>query len=164
MRSIVNKFRAFQVGICTFRWDQETSRYKYRPFSFLIWPKSKVRDESMVFQSGAVTFLLQNSFDFNKLFENGINYGRYTDQEFIKSRCHMKVMKSLETTRFHVTLSNRHVKVLEQMMKQIEDFVYDPNAKETLTFHIQSYALKKALGKEVTILYMNTGLFTEFTR
>lgn len=76
----------------------------------------------------------------------------------------MKVMKSLETTRLHVTLSNRHVKVLEQMVKQIEEFVYDPNAKETLTFHIQSYALKKALGKEVTILYMNTGLFTEFTR
>ena len=50
------------------------------------------------------------------------------------------------------------------MVKQIEEFVYDPNAKETLTFHIQSYALKKALGKEVTILYMNTGLFTEFTR
>ena len=42
--------------------------------------------------------------------------------------------------------------------------MYDPNAKDTLTFHIQSYALKKALGREVTINYMNTGIFTEFQR
>ena len=49
-RTVINKFRAFQVGICTFRWDPETHRYKYRPFSFLVWPKSKVRDQSMMFQ------------------------------------------------------------------------------------------------------------------
>ena len=64
-----------------------------------------------------MTFLLQNSFDFNKLFENGINYGRYTETEFLKSLCRQKIMKSLETTRYHVTLSNRHVKDLEVMMK-----------------------------------------------
>ena len=49
IRTVINKFRAFQVGICTFRWDQETQRYKYRPFSFLVWPRSKVRDQSMMF-------------------------------------------------------------------------------------------------------------------
>lgn len=44
LRSVINKFVAFQVGICTFWWDKETNRYKYRPFSFYVWPKSKVLD------------------------------------------------------------------------------------------------------------------------
>ena len=50
MRSVINKFVAFQVGICTWKWDESSKRYKYRPFSFYVWPKSKVKDRSMMFQ------------------------------------------------------------------------------------------------------------------
>ena len=50
------------------------------------------------------------------------------------------------------------------MMKQIEDFVYDPTSKETIVYNLQSYALKKALGKRVTEVYMSSGIFTEFSR
>ena len=32
-------------------------------------------------------------------------------------------------------------------MKLIDEWVYDPNSEETLTFDIQSYSLKKALSK-----------------
>ena len=49
-------------------------------------------------------------------------------------------------------------------MKQIEDFVYDPTSKDTIVYNLQSYALKKALGKRVTEAYMSSGIFTEFTR
>ena len=49
LRSVINKFVAFQVGICTFKWDEETKKYKYRPFSFYVWPKSKITDQSMMF-------------------------------------------------------------------------------------------------------------------
>lgn len=47
-------------------------------------------------------------------------------------------------------------------MKKIEDFVYDPTSGITLIFQIGSYSLKKALAKQVTKVYMNTGIFTEF--
>ena len=50
------------------------------------------------------------------------------------------------------------------MMEQIDDWVYDSNSGETLTFNISSYSLKKALGKEVTKLYLKTGVFTEYQR
>ena len=49
-------------------------------------------------------------------------------------------------------------------MQEIENFVYDPNTTESLTFEIESYSLKKALSKRVTDVYMGTGVFTEFNR
>jgi hypothetical protein len=48
------------------------------------------------------------------------------------------------------------------MMDQIKEFVYDPTSQTKLIFNIGSYSLKKALAKEVTRIYINTGIFTEF--
>jgi len=50
------------------------------------------------------------------------------------------------------------------MLGQIKEFVYDPTTSDKLTFQIDSYALKKALSRRVTEIYMGTGIFTEFTR
>lgn len=50
------------------------------------------------------------------------------------------------------------------MMKRVDEWVYDTNSGELLTFNIQSYSLKKALQKEVTKVYNRSGVFTEFTR
>lgn len=50
------------------------------------------------------------------------------------------------------------------MMAQIDEFVYDASSGSKLIFHISSYSLKKALSKEVTRVYLNTGIFTEFQR
>lgn len=50
VRSVIHKFVAFQVGVCCWRWDDKTKKYLYRPFSFYVWPKSKVGDRTMMFQ------------------------------------------------------------------------------------------------------------------
>jgi hypothetical protein len=50
------------------------------------------------------------------------------------------------------------------MMKRVDEWVYDTNSGDILTFTIQSYSLKKALQKEVTKVYNKSGVFTEFTR
>lgn len=42
--------------------------------------------------------------------------------------------------------------------------MYDPTAEETLTLTIESYALRKALSKKITEIYMATGVFTEYNR
>ena len=49
-------------------------------------------------------------------------------------------------------------------MVEVEDFVYDPNTPESLTFLIESNSLKKALSKRVTDVYMGTGVFTDYNR
>ena len=50
------------------------------------------------------------------------------------------------------------------MMAKIDEFVYDAQSGKQLIFNIASNSLKKALSKEVTRVYINTGIFTEFQR
>ena len=40
----VQKFTAFQFGVCTFHWDEQAKKYMARPFAFYIFPKSKITD------------------------------------------------------------------------------------------------------------------------
>lgn len=47
-------------------------------------------------------------------------------------------------------------------MVKIDEFVFDATSTSKLIFHIDSYSLKKALSKEVTRVYITTGIFTEF--
>lgn len=53
---------------------------------------------------------------------------------------------------------------LDKMVQEAEDFIYDPNNPEQITFEIESYALKKQLAKMITDRYMKQGIFTEFNR
>lgn len=66
--------------------------------------------------------------------------------------------------RAFTSLSIAHQKLLEKYMKQIEDWVYDSNSGEFLVLKVPSYSLKKALSKEVTKIYMGSGVFVEFNR
>lgn len=118
----------------------------------------------MMFHTGSVSFLIENNFNFNKLFEKGINFGRYSEEEHLRSLCRQKATKNFESVRSYSVLSQTHQKRLEEMMLEIENFVYDPNTTEDLTFQIESYSLKKALSKRVTDVYLGTGVFTEFNR
>lgn len=49
-------------------------------------------------------------------------------------------------------------------MIEIEEFVYNPTAPSKIVFQINSNSLKKALSKQVTKVYINTGIFTEFVK
>ena len=73
-------------------------------------------------------------------------------------------MKVFQPNRSFNSLSTTHQKLLVEMMKQIDEWVYDTNSEERLVFQVQSYSLKKALAKEVTNVYKGTGVFTDFNR
>jgi hypothetical protein len=49
-------------------------------------------------------------------------------------------------------------------MGKIEDWVYDVRSEREKSFKIGSYSLRKALSKQVTKVYIGTGIFTEFQR
>jgi hypothetical protein len=53
---------------------------------------------------------------------------------------------------------------MDSMMLQIEKFVQNPISGPRLTINIGSYSLKKALSKEVSKVYANSGLFMEFQK
>lgn len=61
-------------------------------------------------------------------------------------------------------LSKTHQMEVGKMLEEIHDFIHDPNTNDTLTYQIESYAMKKALGRKITEKYLNTGIFTEYNR
>jgi poly(A)-specific ribonuclease len=36
------RMNTFQVGLCTFRWKEETNKYICRPFNFYLFPDSQI--------------------------------------------------------------------------------------------------------------------------
>ena len=78
---------AFQVGVCTFKWDAKRSTYSSRPFNAFVWPHSEILgDSNMQFKTSNIRFLMKHNFDFNKLFNLGVNYQRLCDQELIREK------------------------------------------------------------------------------
>ncbi len=53
---------------------------------------------------------------------------------------------------------------MDSIMLQIEKFVQNPISGPRLAINIGSYSLKKALSKEVSKVYANSGLFMEFQK
>jgi hypothetical protein len=90
----------------------------------------------MLFQAGAVSFLVRNNFDFNKLFAQGINFGRFSEEQKLRDLCVQKVTKNFESMRSYSQLSKTHQAELERILDQVDDFVYNTTSPEQLVFQI----------------------------
>ena len=45
LRHTCRRMNAFQVGIATFKWNEQRKEYVIRPFNFWVWPNSTVMDK-----------------------------------------------------------------------------------------------------------------------
>lgn len=50
LKHVCSKFTAFQIGLCTFKWDPAKTAYQVRPFCFYVFPRSQINDKTMLFQ------------------------------------------------------------------------------------------------------------------
>lgn len=75
-REAARTFAIIQFGLCTFTWDNETSRYLAKPFNFYVFPttaSSRAQlERTLVIQPSAFDFLAKNAFDFNKARGKGV--------------------------------------------------------------------------------------------
>ena len=56
-----------------------------RPFNVYVWRHSDILGDPInQFKSSNIRFLMKHGFDFNKLFNLGVNYQRLEDMELIK--------------------------------------------------------------------------------
>ena len=70
-----------QLGICTFSLDNESNSYIARPFNIFTLPNSS--DHPMNIHPSSMKFLVENGFDMNKLFKNGIYCTRIKDASLL---------------------------------------------------------------------------------
>ena len=109
-------------------------------------------------------FLANHSFDFNKLFNEAINYERESEFSELKERSVHDVLKSHPSKRQYSALSVQNAKQLIELMAKVDDFVYDKASKQTVDLDIASNSLKKALSKKVKEKYTGCGIFVNYQR
>lgn len=85
-------------------------------------------------KSSAVSFLVKNNFDFNGLFDRGIGYSRFSKLDELRHLCKQQVTRNFQSTRSFAMLSKTHQKELEDLMDEVEQFVYDPTTSDSLVF------------------------------
>ncbi|KAL8623603.1 hypothetical protein ACOMHN_037690 [Nucella lapillus] len=86
-------FLLVQVGVCAFKFQEETQSYEARPFNFYVFPRPYTRqapDRRFLCQSSSIEFLVQQGFDFNKLFYEGIPYLTPAQEDGLKECLNLK--------------------------------------------------------------------------
>ncbi|CAG9333664.1 unnamed protein product [Blepharisma stoltei] len=133
MKAITNEFWMCQLGICTFHYSEETQRYIARPFTIYTVPYSDSRNLSVSVDS--MRFLVENGFDMNLLFKEGITCCRMNEIDI--ENYEDWGGKSRESKR----ISNEHREMMEGYTQQIIGFI-NGNEKE-LNLNMPSEYVKK---------------------
>ena len=77
-----------QFGLSTFHYVQSTDSFQNRTYNFYVWPRPCSRnapDPRFLCQTSSIDFLINQNFDFNKLFKHGISYLRPTEMDKLKT-------------------------------------------------------------------------------
>jgi len=79
VKESVRQFLLIQFGLSTFHFDKSSNSYLNRTYNFYVWPRPCSRnapDPRFLCQTSSIDFLINQNFDFNKLFRSGISYLR----------------------------------------------------------------------------------------
>jgi hypothetical protein len=173
---------AFQVGVCCFKWDPRHASYTSRPFNVYVWPHSEILgDQTMQFKTSNIRFLMKHNFDFNKLFNLGVNYQRLSDQALIREKIAQRAADptaqisttTSEGTRYNVhrayqaigTASQAKLKAYIRAVANFAQLVQVSEDMLLLEIEIESFALRRRLSQELQSCYKETNLiFTQFSK
>ncbi|XP_078344665.1 poly(A)-specific ribonuclease PARN-like [Oculina patagonica] len=149
------EFIIIQFGLCTFTWDKKQESYIAKPFNFYIFPKVWNRqcpDVRFLCQSSSIDFLTEHSFDFNKLFREGISYLRPYDETKLREHFLARsAQDSFTSTSFtspdsttvteasggssqktpRAAVPPEHKEFVEKACDSIEEMLKDPEGKVT---------------------------------
>ena len=83
-------------------------------------PNSQLMDKKvMQFDTSCIKFMLENNFDFNKLFKEGLNYTRLSEKEEVKSRIAKSVGEAPEFNRMFTHLGSQSSSSLQNYVKKV---------------------------------------------
>lgn len=127
MKDVCSTFFTFQVGICTFKWDDKEKKYLASPFNYYVFPSSKYAQASIIFQPGAIEFLNQHNMDWNKIFREGIHYWKRNKKEDLKNRITHEIKDKEENYRnYWNRLGTKSQEDKEELVQYLKDFLDRP--------------------------------------
>ena len=115
------QFLLIQFGLCAFQYDKETDGYKYSCYSFYVWPRPASRnapDPRFLCQTSSIDFLINQKFDFNKLFRDGVSYMRPAELDKLR-----EILKEKQGLRRQSLTGGEHLSTDILVPEEQEDFL-----------------------------------------
>ncbi|KAK6624118.1 hypothetical protein RUM44_010976 [Polyplax serrata] len=123
-------FMAIQYGITAFIYDNTEKRFTHQAYNFYVFP-SDYKDMNFTCQTKSITFLIENGFDFNKLFGQGIPYLKDSEVEKLLENLSEKQYKPQQfQTAMRGDTAPETMAIVKSVMTKIED-ILESNSKET---------------------------------
>ncbi|KAI8609926.1 ribonuclease H-like domain-containing protein, partial [Chytriomyces sp. MP71] len=127
LRSSARTFAVVQFGVATFTWDPVINKYVSKAFNFPIFGVTGKQlfdlERRFLVESGAVDFLIQNNFNFDETFRNGIPYVRY-DEEL---RARAAIDAAEDPSNHVIPIEEKDREFVEEAMTQIKEWSNNGN-------------------------------------
>mmetsp|Transcript_9339 Transcript_9339/g.13902 ORF Transcript_9339/g.13902 Transcript_9339/m.13902 type:complete len:495 (-) Transcript_9339:51-1535(-) len=131
IRANCEKHWMCQLGLCTFKYLPEQNRYLARPFNIYVIPYSRMRE--LTISPSSMMFLVENGFDMNRLFTEGVKCCRLTELQ-----SNLNHPPSFESG---FAVSQEHQKLLQEYTDTILEFL--GTSEKTMKIPIKNNYLKK---------------------
>ncbi|KAI8616793.1 ribonuclease H-like domain-containing protein [Chytriomyces sp. MP71] len=122
LRSSAQTFAVVQFGVATFTWDPVIKKYVSKAFNFPIFGVTGKQlfslERRFLVESGAVDFLIQNNFNFDETFKNGIPYVRYDEE----ARARAAIDAAENPSNNVMPIEEKDREYVEEAMTQIEEW------------------------------------------
>nr|CAI5860607.1 unnamed protein product [Callosobruchus analis] len=137
VRRNCREFLIIQYGLCTFKYDAENNVFKKEDFNFYIFRRPvnrNIPDQRFLCQASSIHFLVSESFDFNKLFKEGIPYLNEEESEIYKAAVEESykrrfdlVQSQQDTTYESIPIPDNAKAFIEDVIEQLEEFIKSGN-------------------------------------
>lgn len=134
MRTNCKDFLVMQYGLSTFRYNQEENNFIQSSYNFYIFRRPinrNIPDNRFLCQSSSIDFLISHSFDFNKLFKEGLPYLNQIETDKYKDNVDQAYQKALEIIESNanevepdiIPIPENAQQFMEDVKQQIEVFL-----------------------------------------
>jgi len=132
LQESARQFLLIQFGLCSFHYDSATDSFSNQAFNIYVWPRPCSRnapDPRFLCQTSSIDFLINQNFDFNKLFKEGVSYLRPAEmeklKEALKGRQENRRLSQTPGTEQNnpIPIPEEQQQFLAKIHQQIEEFV-----------------------------------------
>ena len=153
----IGDFQLLQFGLSIFFYDNETQKFKVDTYNFFIFPFpyacSGYPDRIFSCQSSSIDFLINQSFDFNKVFKKGLPYLRLTEEASVCAILKQKQERRESIGNTNLSPMDQEAKAfLDDICKQVQSFLSDSDQNELFLAPCNSY-LRKILYENVPLKF-----------
>ena len=160
----ITQFTPLQLGICSFKYDEQIRSLECQPFNFYIMPSAK---KNFLSQTSSLNFLASHGFDFNKLIYESCRYQSIA--EYAKSR--QEKSSSQDTTQQMgdvaikdpdcVIFCNSKFQLIDEWLNQARPLLETGDQHMLLDISYCRYKLFSSLQKNLGLMFPKDVLVTE---